>query len=160
MSWNWIVCIFGLLFVGVCPALFAQAAERPPAAKQVEHFSDWHGEKVNDPFHWVREKSNPDVIKYLEDENAYTTALTKEIQPFADIVYKEMLGHIKQTDLTVPVRRGDYSYYSRTEEGKQYPIQCRKRIAGEGHAGEGAEEILLDLNELGERAQVFVTRRP
>ena len=148
MSWNSVAGALGLLFFSLWPALLAQAADRPPVAKQVEHFSDWHGEKVNDPFHWIREKSNPEVIKYLEAENAYTTALTKEIQPFADLVYKEMLGHIKQTDLTVPVRRGDYSYYSRTEEGKQYPIQCRKRIAPDGRAGEGAEEILIDMNEL------------
>ena len=61
---------------------------------------------MNDPFFWLREKSNPEVIKYLEAENAYTEAITKDIQPFADAIYKEMLGHIKQTDLTVPVRRG------------------------------------------------------
>ena len=146
MSLNWAVGIVG--FFIICPALFAQSAPHGPVAKQAEHVSVWHGEKVNDPFFWLREKSNPEVIQYLEAENAYTEAMTKDIQPFADALYKEMLGHIKQTDLTVPVRRGAYSYYSRTEEGKQYPIQCRKKLSPDGSAEEGAEEILLDLNEL------------
>ena len=143
---NWIVGILGLLLI--CPALLAQTAARPPVARQIEHISVWHGEKVDDRFHWLREKSNPDVIHYLEAENAYTEAMTKDIQPLAEALYKEMLGHIKQTDLTVPVRRGSYLYYSRTEEGKQYPIQCRKKAAEAGSAAEGPEEVLLDLNEL------------
>ncbi len=116
--------------------------------RQIEHISVWHGEKVDDRFYWLREKSSPEVIHYLEAENAYTEAMTKDIQPFAEALYKEMLGHIKQTDLSVPVRRGSYLYYSRTEEGKQYPIQCRKKAAGIGSAAEGPEEVLLDLNEL------------
>ena len=78
--------------------------------------------------------------------------MTKELQPFSDALYKEMLGRIKQTDLTVPTPRGGYLYYSRTEEGKQYPIQCRRK----GNM-EAPEEILLDLNELGKDTQV---RRP
>jgi oligopeptidase B len=146
MCLNWAVGIVGLFII--CPALFAQTAAHAPVAKQVEHISDWHGEKVNDPFFWLREKSNPEVIQYLEAENAHTEAMTKDIQPFADALYKEMLGHIKQTDLTVPVRRGAYFYYSRTEEGKQYPIQCRKKVSPNGPAEEGAEAMLLDLNEL------------
>jgi oligopeptidase B len=109
----------------------------------------WHGEKVNDPYYWLREKSNAEVIKYLEKENAYTAAMTKQLQPFTDALYKEMLGRIKQTDLSVPTRRGIYYYYSRTQEGKQYPIQCRKKAADDGSFNEGAaEEVLLDLNEL------------
>src|SRR5262249_29221777 len=127
----------------------AQTAPKPPIARQVEHISIWHGEKVNDPFFWLREKSNPEVIKYLEAENAYTEAMTRNIQPFAAALYQEMLGHIKQTDLTVPVRRGAFLYYTRTEEGKQYPIQWRKSITADGSSPENArEEVLLDLNEL------------
>ena len=71
--------------------------------------------------------------------------MTRRLKPFEDALYSEMLSHIKQTDLSVPVRRGDYYYYSRTEEGKQYPIQCRKK-----GSLEGKEEVLLDLNELGQ----------
>jgi oligopeptidase B len=119
--------------------------QQPPVAPVVEHRETRYGTTVVDNYFWLREKSNPDVIKYLEEENAYTEAMTKPLKPFEDALYSEMLSHIKQTDLSVPVRRGDYYYYSRTEEGKQYPIQCRKK------AGlEAKEEVLLDLNELGQ----------
>jgi oligopeptidase B len=147
MRSHWQIRVLGLLTI--CPPLTAQTAPRPPVARQVEHISVWHGVKVHDPFFWLREKSNPEVVKYLEAENAYTAAMTNDIQPFADALYKEMLGHIKQTYLTVPVRRGTYVYYSRTEERKQYPILCRKPAAGDGSTGETSpEEVLLDLNEL------------
>ncbi len=121
----------------------------PPVAKQVEHISLWHGEKVNDPWFWLREKTNPEVVAYLNAENAYTEAMTAGLKPFSEAVYKEMLGRIKQTDLSVPVRRGAFYYYSRTEEGKQYPIQCRRKAAQGGVYDEkAAEEVLLDQNEL------------
>jgi oligopeptidase B len=119
------------------------AQPQPPAASPKEHREVRHGATVIDNYYWLREKANPEVVQYLEAENAYTEAMTKDLQPFADSLYKEMLGHIKQTDLTVPVRRGNYLYYSRTEEGKQYPIQCRRK-----GAMDAPEEILLDLNEL------------
>jgi oligopeptidase B len=129
--------------------LMAETPTRPPVAKQVDHISLWHGEKVNDRFFWLREKSNPEVIRYLEAENAYTEAMTSSLQPFTAALYKEMLGHIQQTDLTVPTRRGRYFYYSRMVEGKQYPIQCRKKAAADGSLDEkAAEEVLLDLNAL------------
>ena len=67
------------------------------------------------------------MVKYLEAENAYTAAVSKSVQPFTTKLYYEMLGHIKQTDLSVPTRRGEYLYYSRTEERKQYPIHCRRK---------------------------------
>jgi oligopeptidase B len=126
-----------------------ETAPQPPVAKQEEHISLWHGERVNDPFHWLRDKNNPEVIKYLEAENAYTEAITRDIQAFTATLYQEMLGRIKQTDLSVPSRRGPYFYYARTEQGKQYPIQCRKKAAADGSFDEKAhEEVLLDQNEL------------
>ena len=96
-----------------------------------------------DPYFWLREKKSPEVVKYLETENAYTQAMTASLKPFEDKLYAEMLGRIKQTDLEVPVRRGEYLYYSRTEEGKQYPIRCRRKGTMEGR-----EEIVLDPNEM------------
>jgi oligopeptidase B len=124
-------------------ALIASAAEPvPPVAPTADHREERHGATVVDNYYWLREKSNPKVVAYLEAENAYTKAMT-DLAPFQDALYKEMLSHVKQTDLSVPVRRGDYLYYSRTEEGKQYPIQCRRK-----GSMEAPEEILLDLNEL------------
>src|SRR5580700_8397425 len=116
---------------------------QPPVAPIIEHKETRHGTVVVDNYYWLRDKSNPKVIKYLEEENAYTAAMTASQKPFEDALYNELLSHIKQTDLSVPVRRGDYYYYSRTEEGKQYPIQCRKK------GMDGPEEVLLNLNELG-----------
>ena len=124
--------------------LNAQTNPVPPIAPQVAHQEVRHGATITDNYFWLREKSNPEVTKYLEGENAYTAAMTKDIQPFADNLYKEMLSHIKQTDLDVPVRRGEYLYYVRTEEGKQYPIRCRCRKG----SMDAPEQVLLDLNEL------------
>src|SRR5262245_36086006 len=136
--------------------LVAQSALKAPLAKEVEHISIYHGQKFNDPFYWLREKNNPDTIKHLEAENAYTQAMTKDLEPFAETVYKEMLGHIKQTDSSVPIRRGPYHYYSRMEEGKQYEIRCRKKAAADGSLDDKApEEILLDLNELAKGHKFF-----
>src|SRR5689334_14821151 len=130
-------CTFAMIVI-------CQTAPAPPVAPRMEHREVRHGATVNDDYFWLREKTNPKVVKYLEAENAYTEAMTKGIQPFADALYKEMLGRIKQTDLSVPTPRHGYLYYSRTEEGKQYPIQCRRK----GNM-QAPEEVLLDLNELG-----------
>ena len=102
-------------------------AQTPPIAPRLEHRELRHNATVTDDYFWLREKSTPKVNQYLEEENTYTAAMTKELQPFGDALYKEMLGRIKQTDLSVPTPRRGYLYYSRTEEGKQYPIQCRRK---------------------------------
>ncbi len=121
------------------------ATPQPPVADKRPHEFTLHGDRITDDYAWLRDKQDPKVISYLEAENAYTDALTREHQPLRDKLYSEMLSRIQQTDLTVPYRRGGHLYYSRTEEGKQYPIFCRKR------GSEAApEEILLDLNRLAE----------
>src|SRR4030095_8055818 len=98
-----------------------------------------------DDYFWLREKDNPDVTKHLEAENAYTEEVMKPTKALQETLYKEMLGRIKQTDLSVPTRIGDYFYSSRTEEGKQYPYRCRRK-----GGMTGPEELLLDLNALAE----------
>jgi oligopeptidase B len=120
------------------------SGQTPPTSPKQEHRETRHGSTVIDDYFWLREKSNPKVTQYLEAENAYTAAKTKDLQPFSDTLYKEMLGRIKQTDLSVPTMRRGYLYYSRTEEGKQYPIRCRRK-----GTMESPEEVLLDLNALG-----------
>src|ERR1035437_2830294 len=89
----------------------------PPTASRIEHRETRHGATVIDPYFWLREKSDPQVAQYLEAENAYTEAVTRNLKPFSDAIYREMLGHIQQTDLSVPTRRGEYFCYSRPEEG-------------------------------------------
>ena len=136
------------LVVGILSVISMQAQNSgttaPPVAPQVDHRETRHGAVVVDPYYWLREKSSPKVTEYLEKENAYTAEMTKGTQPFADALYTEMLARIQQTDLSVPARRGGYLYYSRTQEGKQYPIQCRRK-----GTMDAPEEVLLDLNELG-----------
>jgi oligopeptidase B len=132
----------------LAPAVLAQnssVATRPPVARKSPHLTTIHGETLKDDYFWLREKSNPEAITYLKAENAYTDEAMKPTEGLQKTLYTEMLGRIKQTDLSVPSRIGDYYYYSRTEEGKQYPYRCRRKG---GMAG--AEEILLDLNKLAE----------
>jgi oligopeptidase B len=123
--------------------LSAQTLLTPPSAPVHEHNEQRLDATIVDNYFWLREKSNPKVVEYLQSENAYTAAMTAGLKPFQDALYQEMLGRIKQTDLDVPVRRGEYLYYSRTEEGKQYPIRCRRK-----GTMKAPEEILLDANEL------------
>jgi oligopeptidase B len=91
----------------------------------------------------MRDKSNPEVRAYLEEENAYTDAVMKPTESLQAKLYTEMLGRIKETDIEVPYKYGEYLYYARTEAGKQYPIRCRRKGSMEAQ-----EEIVLDLNEL------------
>ena len=114
-----------------------------------DHVSTRHGQTVNDPWFWLREKSDPEVISYLEAENAYTESQTGEVKRFGDALYTEVLGRIQQTDLSVPVQRGNYYYYSRTEEGRQYAIHCRRAAGPTGSDDANApEQVVLDLNLL------------
>jgi oligopeptidase B len=123
------------------------AAEAPkaPVAKKVPKSSTIHGETRVDNYAWIREKSNPEVIAYLNSENAYADAMTGSAASLQKSLYDAILGHIKQTDTNVPYRDHGWYYYSRTEEGKQYPIFARKK----GSTG-AAEEITLDMNKLAE----------
>lgn len=122
----------------------AELPTPPLAAKKPEELTI-HGHKRVDPYYWLRERENPEVIAYLEAENAYTEAALAHTDALREKLYEEMLSRIQETDETVPVRLNGYYYYSRTEEGKQYNIYCRK----EGNL-EAEEQVLLDLNELAE----------
>lgn len=133
------------------PAAVAASIPTPPRAATRDHWSTWHGERVNDPWFWLREKTNPEVIRYLEAENAYTEASTADVKAFGEQLYREALGRIQQTDLSVPLRRGQFYYYSRTQEGRQYSVLCRKPADASGNLDSQApEQVLLDLNQLAE----------
>jgi oligopeptidase B len=131
-------------------ALSAIAAElpAPPVARKAPKETVLNGERLVDPYAWLREKASPEVRAHLEAENAYADAVTKPLARLRDALYAEILGRIKETDLSVPYRKGAYLYYARTEKGKQYPINCRKKVTANA-----PEEVTLDLNELakGER---------
>ena len=131
-----------LISVGPLPA---QNSTAPPVAPKVPKVDTLHGEVRVDNYFWLREKTNPEVIRYLEAENAYTQAGLKHLEPLREALYQEMLGRIKETDQAVPYYEGGHWYYTRTEQGKSYPIYCRKK-----GTLDAPEEIILDQNRLAE----------
>ena len=116
---------------------------QPPPTEKKPKITEINGDRLVDDYFWLREKTNPAVIAHLEAENAYTDTVMKPTAALQDNLYNEILSHIKQTDTNVPYRWGDFFYYTRTVEGQQYPIFCRKH-----GSTEAAEQILLDLNEM------------
>ncbi len=129
----------------------APAAPAPPVAKKVPKTTEVNGVKLVDNYAWLREKSNPEVRAYLEAENGYTDAVMKPTEGLQKKLYGEMLSRIKETDVDVPYRDGDYFYYSRTEAGKQYGIYCRKK-----GSLDAPEQVLLDQNEMA-KGQKFMS---
>lgn len=122
----------------------------PPVARVVPVADTTHGDVRVDNYAWMRDRDNPEVIGYLEAENAYTETMTSHTKEFQEDLYDEIVARIKETDLTVPYRKDGYFYYWRSEEGKQYRIFCRKTGSLEAD-----EEILLDQNALAEGLDYF-----
>lgn len=130
--------------------LAAPLSLTPPRARTVATVSTIHGEERVDAYAWLRQRSDPEVKAYLEAENLYATAMLRHTEDLQKRLYEEMLGRIRQTDTSVPVKLGDYYYYVRTEQGKQYAIHCRK------HGSLTAPEtIMLDENSLAVGQQYF-----
>ncbi|MFA7711601.1 MAG: oligopeptidase B, partial [Candidatus Neomarinimicrobiota bacterium] len=123
----------------------------PPIAKTEPKTTIVLGDTLIDNYAWLREKTNPEVIKYLEAENSYTEALMKPTKRLQKKLYKEMLARIKETDVSVPVKIDSFYYYTRTIKGSQYPIYCRKK-----GSLDTKEEILLDQNQLAAGQQYCV----
>jgi oligopeptidase B len=144
-----VICAFtAVLFLGTAaasPVAAQQTAVAPPVAKVIPHQLEMHGHVRTDDYYWLRERENPEVIAYLEAENAHTKAVMGHTEALQETLYQEILGRIKQTDLSVPFLRNGYYYYSRTEEGEDYPIYARKKGSLDAE-----EQILIDVNELAE----------
>ncbi|HLF20285.1 MAG TPA: S9 family peptidase, partial [Bacteroidota bacterium] len=140
-----------ITFVGITLVLLTQLAlsqlntgsASPPIAMKVAKIDTAHGDIKVDNYYWLRQKTDPRVITYLEAENKYMEEVMKPTEGFQETIYKEILSRTKQTDLSVPYKLGNYWYYTRTEEGKQYSIYCRKL-----GSMDAPEQITLDLNEL------------
>ncbi len=118
---------------------------KPPIANIVTVIDTINGHERIDNYFWLRNRGDSSVISYLKAENEYTEAMMASTKKLQTKLYDEMVARIKETDLSVPVKDGDYYYYSRTEESKQYNIYCRKQGSLEAE-----EEVILDLNQLAE----------
>ncbi len=123
----------------------------PPVARVERIETPLHDHILVDDYGWLREKTSPEVIAYLDAENTYTDAVMKPTEALQKTLYDEMVSHIKETDESVPYRDGAYFYYSRTEQSRQYGIYCRKKALLDA-----SEEILLDVNQLAE-GQAFMS---
>lgn len=127
---------------------------RPPVAKRVPVERTRHGETVVDEYAWLADPNDPDTVAYLVAENEFTAARTADQEPLRQTIFNEIKRRTQETDLSVPVRKGQYWYYTRTVEGKQYGIYCRRRVAEgetappvtEGGGPLPGEEVLLDGN--------------
>ena len=120
-------------------------ALKPPLARREPVETVLHGDRRVDHYAWLRQKENPEVIAYLEAENKYAETVLRPTEGFQEELYQEMVGRIQQTDVSVPYRLRGYQYFTVTEQGKQYPIRCR-RLDVPG----SLDEVLLDLNRLAE----------
>ncbi|MDP1994620.1 MAG: oligopeptidase B, partial [Ignavibacteria bacterium] len=115
----------------------------PPKAEKIKKELTKHGSTRTDNYYWLNERENPKVIDYLNAENAYTKAVMQPADAFQEKLYSEIVGRIKQTDMSVPYKHNGYFYYTRYDEGKEYPVYCRKKSSLDG-----AEEIMLNVNEI------------
>jgi oligopeptidase B len=129
--------------------------ESAPKARRIPLERSHHGDTVIDPFEWLRDKENPEVIAYLEAENAFTEEATAHLAGLRQTVFDEIKARTQETDLSVPVRDGGFWYFTRTAEGSQYGVHCRAPIAGpddwappvvEAGATLPGEEVVLDDN--------------
>ncbi len=115
----------------------------PPCAKRLPQTLETHGHARIDDYYWLRERDDPEVIAYLEAENEYTSKVMAHTDAFQESLFEEIKARIKQDDSSVPYKLKDFYYYVRFEEGRQYPIHCRRR-----ETLEAPESIMLNLNEL------------
>jgi len=122
----------------------------PPKAEKIEKKLEKHGHIRVDNYFWLNDREDPKVIAHLEAENAYTDTMMKHTEGFQEKLYDEIIGRIKQTDESVPYKKNGYWYYTRYEEGHEYPIHCRKK-----ETLEAEEEVMLNVNIMAEGHEYF-----
>lgn len=134
----------GLIFVALLLQLSAcNFIPKPPIAEKIPHQMVMFGDTRIDPYYWLNMRDSQKVLDYLIAENAYTEAMMEPTIPLQEKLYNEMRSRQKEEDVTVPVFLNGYYYYIRYEEGKEYPINCRKK-----GILDAPEEIILDENEV------------
>jgi oligopeptidase B len=149
-------CVAALAVAIVLPGIRGEEKKperkmsRPPAAKIVPHKLEKFGHTRTDNYYWLRDRNNPDVISYLQEENRYLDATLAHTKPLQQKLFDEFKTRIKQTDESVPYRKDGYYYYTRMEAGKNYPIHCRKK-----GSLDATEEVLLDGNKAAQGHKYF-----
>jgi oligopeptidase B len=131
---------------------------QPPRAPLRPHVHEHHGDRRSDPYFWLKHREDPEVLRYLEVEQAYFEAMTEPLRPLQETIFQELLSHLNLTDQEVPVQNGPYFYYTKIEEGLQYRIFCRKRANSRSELAAAPEEVLLDLNTLAPEGFLSVSR--
>jgi len=125
----------------------------PPVAPVRPHVHTEHGIERSDPWHWLRDKKDPETLAYIEAENRFTEAALEPLADLRKALYDEMLGRIQETDTGAKIRKGPFVYYSRTVEGKPYAIHCRQPVEANGSFGD--EQIVVDENVVAEGHEYF-----
>jgi oligopeptidase B len=134
-------CLIAVLFAG--SSCKNTNTMNPPRAEKIKKELTLHGNTRVDNYFWLNERDNPAVLEYLNKENEYTDHILKDNKELQEKLYQEIIGRIKQTDMSVPYKENGYFYYTRHEEGKEYPVYCRKK-----ENLDAAEEIILNVNEM------------
>lgn len=145
ISYRYLLLILAALPFTSCMNGKKEISMDAPDAKKINKELTIHGDTRIDPYYWMNEREDPAVKAYLEKENEYTKTVMQHTGKLQEELYGEIVGRIKQTDMSVPYKLNGYYYYTRYEEGKEYPIFCRKR-----GALEAGEEVMLDVNEMAE----------
>ncbi|HAF30457.1 MAG TPA: oligopeptidase B [Bacteroidales bacterium] len=142
----------GLLFSGIIFTISCtnDIQMNIPDVKKIPRELTIHGQTRVDNYFWLNERENPEVIKYLEDENDYTKSVLKPTEGLQEKLFEEMKSRIKEKDESVPYEKNDYFYYTRYEEGKEYPIYCRKKGSLDSE-----EEIMLNVNEMADGYEYY-----
>lgn len=140
------ITIAALLFCAIISFSCVQNKSAvPPVAKIIPHPTEFNGETLEDNYFWLRNRDSSDVLEYITQENEYTAAMMASSDALKDTLYEELIARINENDLSVPYKKDDYYYYTKTEEGKDYDIYCRKLKSIDND-----EEIILDINQLAE----------
>jgi oligopeptidase B len=145
-----LLLIVSLTVLASCDGIKKENKMKPPIAEKIETKLEKHGDVRIDNYYWMNERENPKVKEYLDAENAYLKAELKHTEDFQEKLFNEIKGRIKETDMSVPYKKDGYFYYSRFEQGKDYPIYCRKK-----ESMENPEEIMLNVNEMAEGFEFY-----
>src|SRR6056297_2475139 len=147
-----LVIFLGLIMITGCKN--TENIQPPDAEKKPKELTI-HGDTRIDNYYWMNDRDNPEVIDYLKSENEYTKAALKPTEDLQDKLFKEMKSRIKEDDKSVPYKKNGYYYYVRYQEGKEYPLYCRKK-----GSLDAKEEILLNVNKMAEGYDFYRVSRP